>query len=158
MSADRGLRFETRICRQGILRVVDLPDAVAREFEGWTNPPVVVTLGGRSRATMLVPAGDGGFRLFLHDELRRAAGVDTGDTVEIEVRLDPNPEWPMPDDVVEAAAGIDRGLEALELLPPGLRREIIRFVESAKSPETRAKYLARAVELLVQRAAKLPDP
>ncbi len=62
----------------------------------------------------------------------------------------------MPEEIVAAAERIERGVEALWLLPPGLRREMLRFVLGAKSPETRSRRVARITELLAERAAKLP--
>ncbi len=148
--------FSATIYRQGILRCVDVPPEVASAFAEWHYPPVVVVVGGKSRVTMLMPSPDGGLRLFLHDELRKAAQADTGDQVSIELRPDTDPELPMPEEIVAAAERIERGVEALWLLPPGLRREMLRFVLGAKSPETRSRRVARITELLTERAARLP--
>jgi len=149
--------FEAVIYRQGILRAVDVPQEFAQQVLDWNFPPVIATLGGVERATTLVRRADGGLRLFLHDQLRKAAGVDTGDTAQVDLRLDDSPLLPIPDDMMEVAESVDGGFEALELLPPGLRRQMLVFVEDAKSPETRLKRLARVRELLEDRASSRRD-
>ncbi len=147
--------FEGRIYRQGILRGVDVPRRVAGALDDWRYPQVVVSVGGRDRATTLMRRGGGGFRLFLHDELRSAAGVGEGDRVLVELRVDDAPVDVLPDDILEAAEHVEGGLVAVELLPPGLRREMMRFVGGAKSASVRAQRVARVVELIGERAEKL---
>ena len=147
--------FEAHIYRQGILRCVDVPSAVSTELDDWQYPPVVATVGGEQRATTLMRRRDGGFRLFLHDELRKAASVDTGDRVSVVLTFDEAPADVVSGDIIEAAERIDGGIEAIELLPPGLRREMLRFVGDAKSDAVRSKRVARVVELIGERAAKL---
>ncbi len=148
--------FEAHIYRQGILRCVDVPSAVSAALDDWQYPPVVATVGGEQRATTLMRRREGGFRLFLHDELRKAANVDTGDRVDVVLTFDEAPTDVVPDDIIEAAERLDGGVEALELLPPGLRREMLRFVGGAKNDSVRAKRVARVVEMIGERAAKLP--
>ena len=65
------LVFEARIYRQGILRVVDVPQDFAEQLADWDFPPVIAELGGVERATTLVRRADGGLRLFLHAVTRR---------------------------------------------------------------------------------------
>ncbi|NKB88610.1 MAG: DUF1905 domain-containing protein [Acidobacteria bacterium] len=146
--------FTAVIYRQGILRAVDVPEGIATEFADWEYPPVTVRAGGAERSTTLTPRREGGLRLFLHDELRKAVGVDTGDSIEVEIDLDESPLRPMPDEVMAAAIAMGGGLETVELLPPGLRRQMLDFVGSAKSEGTRRKRIARVIELIEERAAK----
>jgi hypothetical protein len=147
--------FEAVIYRSGILRAVDVPDRFADEVRDWDYPPVVVTVAGVERATTLVPRAGGGLRLYLHTQLRKAAGADTGEVVRVALRLDEAPLLPVPDDLVAAVARVDRGPEALDLLPPGLRRQILTFVAEARSDAARRKRVAKMTELIARRAAKL---
>ncbi len=148
------LVFDAVIYRQGILRAVDVPVDFAEQAAGWEFPPVIATIADVARATTLVRRADGGLRLFLHDQLRKAGGVDAGDTVRIDLRIDDAPLLPLPDDMMQVAASVDAGLEVVELLPPGLRRQMLVFLEDAKRPETRRKRLARVRELLEERARR----
>ncbi len=147
------LVFEAVIYRQGILRAIDVPQEFAERVDDWDFPPVIATVGGVERSTTLVRRADGGLRLFLHDQLRKAAGADTGDTVQVDLRLDDSPLLPIPDDMMRVAEGVDGGLEVVELLPPGLRRQMLEFVGEAKRAQTRRKRLERVRELIEERAA-----
>lgn len=144
--------FQGRIYQVGILRCVDLPRAVGDRFAAWRNAPVEVAVGAHAARTRLVSRGDGLFRVFLDTRLRKGACVDTGDTVKVTLRLDTAVDRePFPDDLLEVAAAIDGGMEALMTLPPGLRRQVLKFLGEAKSASARAKRRQRIHELLKKR-------
>lgn len=155
MSGQERHEFVARVYRVGILRCVDVPMEVGAGLADWRHPPVRVRVGGREGHSHLVPAGSGRFRLFLDGALRAAAGVDDGDSVAIELRLDPSIDAErFPDDLLDVAAEIPGGLVALETLPPGLKGEVLRLLAGAKQAATRHKRLARIEQLLRERAAK----
>lgn len=52
---------------------------------GWGVVPVSVTLGGTTWSTSLFPK-DGGYLVPIKDAVRRAEGVEVGDSVELELR------------------------------------------------------------------------
>ena len=82
----------------------------------------------------------------LSAEHRAAAGVQGGDEVEVSVRLDLEPRTvPVPPDLRAALteAGV---LEAFEKSAPSRKKEAVRQVEEAKTPETRARRIAKVVE------------
>lgn len=144
--------FMARIYKVGILRAIDLPERVGRRFARWRNAPVRVSVGGHVQTTRLTPRAEGGFRVFLDSRLRKAAGVDAGDRVRLRVDLDEGIDRePFPDDVLQIAEGIDGGLEALMLLPPGLKRQVLKFLGEARSPSARAKRLRRIEQLIQER-------
>jgi hypothetical protein len=79
---------------------------------------------------------------------RRDNGIDVGAEVEVVLA----PEGPQTDNI---ARDIARALEAepeartfFESLPSFYRKNYIRWIESAKRPETRAARIAEAVKLL----------
>lgn len=155
MSRQERHEFVARVYRVGILRCVDVPREVGASLSEWRHPPVRLRVGGREGQSHLVPAGSGRFRLFLDDALRAAAGVDDGDSVAIELRLDPSIDAErFPDDLLDVAAAVPGGLVVLETLPPGLKGEVLRFLSGAKQASTRRKRLARIEQLLRERAAK----
>lgn len=155
MSVEGPRRFRATIYRLGILRCVDVPREMSVDFAGWRHPPVRVRVGGQESASHLVPGGSGRFRLFLDGDLRSAAAVDEGESVEIEIRLDPTiDDERFPDELLDLAESVPGGPVVLETLPPGLKGEILRFLADAKSPATRRKRMARIEELLRERAVK----
>lgn len=105
MADDAAWVFEAHVYRQGILRCVDVPPQVAAALDDWQYPAVVATVSGRRRATTLRRRREGGFRLFLHDELRKAAGVDAGDQVCVELVVDDAPTDIVPEDVIDRVPG-----------------------------------------------------
>jgi hypothetical protein len=148
-------RFSATIYRVGILRCVDLPAGVAATFAEWDNAPVRVRVGRGEARTRLVPRGEGGLRCFLDGALRKAAGVDSGDRVDVEITLDESADRePFPDDLMAVAEQLEGGIETLLTLPPGLRGQILKFLDGARSDATRRKRLARCRELLIERIAK----
>jgi hypothetical protein len=148
-------RFQARIYRVGILRCVDLPTTVSRAFADWKNAPVRVRIGTAEGRTRLVSRGGGETRVFLDGTLRRAAGVDTDDDVELELEFDESADRePFPDDLVEKAEMIEGGIDTLFTLPPGLRGQILKFLGSARSDDARRKRLSRCVELIEERIDK----
>lgn len=155
MSERQARRFRARIYRVGILRCVDLPAEVGALFAEWDHAPVRVRVGRGEARTRLVPRGGDDFRCFLDGALRRRAGVDAGDEVEVEIVLDETADRePFPDDLLAVAEQIDGGIEALMTLPPGLRGQILKFLGAARGAATRRKRLARCRELLQERVEK----
>jgi bacteriocin resistance YdeI/OmpD-like protein/uncharacterized protein DUF1905 len=141
------LRFVGRLGRLGILYSVVVPAEVSRAIGVRGRVPVVARVARRApfRST-LVPAGGGKHRIFLNGETRRAAGVDVGDDVAVEVVVDFAPrEVPIPDDLARALR--EEGVLAdWESLPPGKREHILDWIEEAVHDATREKRIARAVE------------
>ncbi len=56
----------------------------------------------------------------------------------------------VPDDLAKALAASPAAQAAFAALPPSHQREHVRAVEEAKKPETRARRVAKAVELLAK--------
>jgi hypothetical protein len=122
-----------------------------------TNPPkyipVVAIVNGKSSRTTLVPAGAGRYRLQINTALRKAAGVDAGDLIGVELRIDRSSRsLPVPLDLRAALAEHPKARKAFGRLAPGQRRQFILWFDSAKGPETRRRRLARALDVLLERA------
>jgi hypothetical protein len=115
--------------------------------------PVVATVNGRTSRTTLVPAGDGRYRMQIDTALRKAAHADVGDVVSIELRLDrESRELPVPADLRAALMEHPKARTAFDQLQSGLRRQYIKWFDSAKAPETRNRRLGRAIDILLERA------
>jgi uncharacterized protein YdeI (YjbR/CyaY-like superfamily) len=82
-------------------------------------------------------------------EVRAASGVAAGDQVEVDVERDDAPrEVVVPDDfrvALDAAPGATAAFAALSYTH---RKEHVRAVEDAKTPETRQRRIDKAVEKL----------
>lgn len=94
----------------------------------------------------------GRYLLGLSNANRQAAGVVTGDEVEVDVKFDAEPP------VVAEPADFARALDAdpaaraaYDRLAYSRKREHVRAVENAKKPETRIRRIERAVATLRDR-------
>ena len=164
MSGD-GLRFETVIYKVGQLRCVDVPEEISVGLEGEGRIAVRVSLGPvsagsstrREEQTSLVPKKQGGYRLFLAAGLRRSAGVDSGDSVEVELRPDPKGGEPdLPAALVAALAVVPGGMEEVLSRSPADRRQLVRFIQQPESPQARHRRVAQAVKMVMRGKPKKP--
>jgi Bacteriocin-protection, YdeI or OmpD-Associated/Domain of unknown function (DUF1905) len=155
------VRFTATIYKIWLLRHVDVPEGIGRALERESGKkkhiPVVATVNGKSAQVTLVPAGGGRYRLHLNTALRRAARADAGDVVCVELRIDRGSRsLPVPRDLSAGLKRRPRAWRAFQGLPPGHRRQFIRWFDSAKSPGARERRLDRAVDALLERALLRP--
>jgi uncharacterized protein YdeI (YjbR/CyaY-like superfamily) len=76
-------------------------------------------------------------------------GVAAGDEVTVEIELADEPrEVAVPADLARALSQDDKARAFFDQLSYTHRKEWVRWVESAKKAETRARRLAKAVESL----------
>ena len=126
-------------------------EVVAKLGQG-KKPKVVVSLKGYSyRSTVAVMGGK--FMLPLAKEHRDKAGVKAGDKVEVSLEPDAAPrEVAVPKDL--AAALKKAGAQAtFEKLAFTHRKEHVRAIEEAKTPETRARRIEKAVAMVLAKKA-----
>ena len=91
----------------------------------------------------------GRYLLPLSAENRAAAGVAAGDEVDVDLELDTEPrEVAVPADLTAALAEDDSAREAFERLSYSHRRRHVLAIEEAKTPETRQRRIAKALQLL----------
>lgn len=148
MDVDDVISFSAVIYQIGQNRCVDVPPAAAAG-RGEITVPVILTVGERSVATNLIRRGDSQFRVFVNTDLREAAVADTGDAIDVEIRLDvSNREPDIPPMLVGALRATKWGMTVFNGLTVNQRREIVQFVNDAKRNDTKAKRVARAIEVL----------
>jgi hypothetical protein len=124
---------------------IPVPEEVVLGLGRGKRVPVVVTIGGHSyRST--IAAYNGAYMLPLAAEHREAAGVTAGQEVAVDIEVDDAPrEVEVPEDVTSALAGDPAAQAAFEKLSYSNKRRIVLSVEGAKTPETRARRIDRAV-------------
>jgi hypothetical protein len=112
------------------------------------RPRVRITLNGHSWKSR-VAIMRGRYLLGLSNANRRAAGVVTGDEVEVELEFDPEPRVVIvPADFARALNADPIARTAYDRLPDGRKREHVRAIESAKKPETRMRRIEKALATL----------
>jgi hypothetical protein len=143
------MRFRTTVELGGKTATgMPVPPEIVEALGSGKKPPVRVTVGGHTyRST--VGSRDGVYLLPLSAENRTAAGVAAGDEVDVDVELDDQPrELAVPEDLVAALAGDDAARAEFERLSYSHRQRHVLAIEGAKAPETRARRVAKAVEML----------
>lgn len=143
------MKFTTRVVQEPGMNAtgLEVPESVVEALGGGKRAKVVVGLGGYSYRSSLFHMG-GCYKLPLAQEHRAAAGVVAGQEVEVDLVLDTAPrEVTVPPDF--AAALAEAGLtDRFAVLAFSHRKEHVRAIEDAKTPETRARRIAKAVQIV----------
>jgi hypothetical protein len=138
-------RFTAPLEARGAGRLVEVPLDVRAVF-GRARAPVKATVNAHTfRSTIAVYGGK--YYLGLNREVRDAAGVEVGDVLTIDLERDEDER------TVEVPHDLGAALDpATRVTFDGLsfthRREYVRWIEEAKRDETRARRVAKAVELI----------
>jgi hypothetical protein len=127
------------------MRGLEISEKIVEALGGGKRPNVTITINGhawRSRVAIM----RGRHLLGLSNANRRAAGIATGDQVEVELELDTVPR------VVVEPADFKQALDADPLarashdrLSQSRRRQHVLAIASAKKPETRARRIEKAL-------------
>jgi len=143
------MRFRTTVELGGKTATgLRVPPEVVEALGAGRRPPVRVTIGGHTYRSTVASRG-GVYLLPLSAENRAGAGVAAGDEVEVDVELDDAPrEVPVPDDLAAALAGDEAARTTFEALPFSHKQRHVLAVEDAKTPETRARRVEKAVAML----------
>jgi Bacteriocin-protection, YdeI or OmpD-Associated/Domain of unknown function (DUF1905) len=127
------------------MRGLEVPEGVVEALGGGKRPPVTITINGHSWKSRIAIMR-GRYLIGLSNANRRAAGVATGDEVEVEVTLDAEPRVVVePEDFAHALDADPVARAAYDRLSYSHRREYVRAIEGAKRPATRARRIAAAV-------------
>jgi bacteriocin resistance YdeI/OmpD-like protein/uncharacterized protein DUF1905 len=131
----------------GTVPAVIVPFDVKAAY-GQARPKVKVTVNGVTlRTTVAVYGGRSyiGFR----KEICQAAGLQLGKTITVAIELDAEPRVvDVPDDLARALATHAAARKRFDSLSYSHRREHAQWVAAAKKPETRARRIARVIEML----------
>ncbi len=123
-------------------------EQVAALADGAKTFPVTVTVNGHALALRLARMG-GENLIGLNKAMRAEAGVEVGETVEVEIAADAAPRTvEVPDDLAAALAADEQAAAAFEKLAYSHRKEYVRWVTEAKREQTRADRIAKAVEMV----------
>ncbi|HXC78342.1 MAG TPA: YdeI/OmpD-associated family protein [Candidatus Acidoferrum sp.] len=148
------VRFEgvlTPTARGGGGTLVPIPKAVAIKLGLKGMPKINAVIAGTPYRGSLMPMGDGTYCLGVLKSIQEAAGVGSGDSITIDLELDLSPRTvELPADLANAIAHDNRAMAAWEAMSYTNKKEMARFIEEAKRPETRERRLAQAAASLRQ--------
>jgi len=127
---------------------IEVPAAVVAKLGSSKKPAVRVTIKGYTYRSTVASMG-GRFMLPVSAEVREAAGVAARDKVDVDVELDTAPrEVTVPADLSRALTRDAAARRFFEGLNFSSNQRIVIAIESAKTPETRARRIAKSVSSL----------
>lgn len=148
------MKFQSRVEPPEPMKGLEIPPEVVESLGGGKRPPVTITLNGhvwRSRIAIM----RGRYLIGLSQANRQAAGVETGDEVEVGLELDTEPRAVVePEELTGALDAEPEARIAYDKLPPGRKRQYVLAVEGAKKPETRQRRVEKIVAELLGRSGK----
>ena len=107
--------------------------------------PVQLKIGGKDFIQNLVKYS-GKWRLYLNGPMRKAAGKDVGDAIDIKIDFDPKPRTTQVHPKLKKAFKENPGAKkAFEKLSPSRQKEILRYINFLKSEEAVDKNVRRAI-------------
>lgn len=147
---DRGmaLQIHTVLEPTGPATAIELTDEQVVELGGGKRAAVSVTIGDRTARLRLAVMG-GKNLIGLSKAARAELGVAIGDEVTASIELDTaERSVEVPEDLAAALDTDPRLRAAFDALPYSHRKEHVRAITDAKRPETRARRVAAAIEML----------
>ena len=124
---------------------IEIPTEVVEGLGSGKRPAVRMTINGYTyRST--VATMDGKFMVGVSAEVREAAGVAGGDTVDVEIELDTAPrEVEVPGDFAAALDSDPKAKAKFDTLSYSGKLRLVAPVANAKKPETRERNIDKAL-------------
>jgi Bacteriocin-protection, YdeI or OmpD-Associated/Domain of unknown function (DUF1905) len=142
------MKFRSYVEPPEPMRGLEVPIEVVEALGGGKRPAVTITINGHSWKSR-VAIMRGRYLLGLSNANRKAAGVATGDEVEVEVEIDAEPRLVAePADFTRTLDADPAARAAYDRLSGSHQREHVRAIESAKKPETRVRRIEKALAML----------
>ncbi len=142
------MRFRALVEPPEPMKGLEVPKDVIESIGGGQRPPVTIAINGHSwRSRIAIMRGR--YLIGLSRANRQAAGVATGDEIDVDVELDTEPRVVTePVDLARALDADPGARAAYDRLPQGRRREYVRTIESAKRTDTRQRRVDKVLEAL----------
>ena len=139
--------FKGTVERAGPAGYIELPFDPKEKF-GTVRAPVKVTVNGYAFKTTIAAMG-GPPCVGMRTSYREAAGLEGGERIEVRIELDDEPRVVTPPaDLVKALKAAPPAWDRWCELSYTHQREHAEAVEEAKKPDTRARRVAKAVEMV----------
>jgi len=142
--------FETTLTASGNNTGITVPDSIIDQLGAGKRPPVVVTVNGYEyRSTVAVMGGR--YLVGFSAAHRQATGLAGGDPIRVTLTVADAPRpVEMPADFAAALDANASARQFFDTLSNSLQRYHVDNVNTAKSPETRHRRIAKAVALFAE--------
>ena len=130
-----------RFSGKGAMHYLEVPTEIAEGFGGKSGVRLIAGLNGRTEFPCgLMYQRDGTFYVYVGGKMRKAAGLNLGDSVRVTLQLDQSLYgMPMPEELAEVLAQDFESDACFHRLTPGRQRTFLYYVSSARSVDTRIK-------------------
>jgi hypothetical protein len=98
----------------------------------------------------LLPMGNGGFIMPVNAEMRKGLHKKEGAMIEVKIEIDTDPVPPS-EDLLVCLADEPEALAFFQQLTKGHQNYFSKWIESAKTPETKAKRIGRTIQGLAMK-------
>ena len=147
------LRFEAQLfqhpktAKTDFQTLLNVPEWVSKQFSSCGMTKIEGTINGHPFRAALEPNTSGSHWLRVNKAMLKGAGAHAGDRVRLAI-LGPEPEPTVPADLWVALTASQEAKTLWDDLTTMGRRDWVRWIESAKRPETRTRRVIRTVEQL----------
>ncbi|HEX6475423.1 MAG TPA: YdeI/OmpD-associated family protein [Candidatus Limnocylindria bacterium] len=143
------MRFRATLETEGKTATgINVPAEVVEALGAGKRPRVKVTINGHTYRSSVAVLG-GRYMLGVSAENRAAAGVQGGDSIDVELELDTAPrEVTVPPDFAAALTATPAAKATFDGLSYSNKSWHVLQIEGAKSDETRQRRIAKSVEAL----------
>jgi hypothetical protein len=128
---------------------IHVPALAVEALGGGRQPAVIATVNGYTYRATIMGYDPADPLMPFAAEHRAASGIKAGDPIEVELVLDTAPrEVEVPDDLAAALAADPAAKAFFDGLSNSNKRVHTLSIESAKSPDTRARRVEKSIALL----------
>lgn len=144
------MRFRTKILSAGKTAAgIEVPPKVVQGLGSSKVPLVRVTINSAYTYRSAVAVMGGKFMIGVSNDNRKAAGVEAGEMVDVDLELDTEPrELAVPDDFAKALGKDAKAKKAFEGLSNSKKQRLVLPVANGKAPETRQRNIDKAMTAL----------
>jgi hypothetical protein len=146
-------RFKAVIRARDHNPFVEVPGRVTRALGRYAHAGRITVMGTLNRVPIratLMPV-TGRHRLYVNGGMRAATGVDVGDTVIFELRGTRPGAIAPPKDVTDALRRVPGAASRFGAISSSHRRELLRYIDDARTPEARRRRIDRSIDHLLGR-------
>jgi hypothetical protein len=149
------MKFRAELQRTGGTTTgFEVPQAVVDGLVGGGRPKVVATVNGYTWRSSIAKMG-GSYWLGVSAQNRAGAGVEGGQVLDVTVELDTAERTvTVPEDLAVALDREPAAKASWDGLPFSHQRRHVEHIEGAKTAETRARRVTKAVEMLAAGRAR----
>src|SRR5512135_1732822 len=143
------IRFEVTPLKIGDWTILRLPESASAKLPSRGMTLVDGTINGFCSKFVLEPDGKGSHWFRVDAGLRKAAGIDAGETVTLVV--EPSKEWPepaVPADLDKALASDPQANALWVNITPMARWDWLRWIRATSNEETRSRRIEVALSKL----------